>query len=164
MKLYQKYVVHLPGEERTVEVARAEDAYLVRAARAPEKPSDPDAAGVADGAAAADVAAVADAAGVADAVVTFESLGTGRTLLRIDGRPVECRLTRTPDGLLRIEWRGRQVLARVADDFAERARRAAHQAGPVPLRSPMPGTVVKVLARISHHAWREVVRGAFWGS
>ena len=131
MQLFEKYTAHLPNGDREVEVAREADGFMVRLP-APRVPPN--------GAPAGDVAAVDEM------LLTWEETEGGRILVRLGGRPMECRVTRLPDGAFRIEWRGRQVLARVADDLAERARLAhAAHAGPMPLRSPMPGMVVKVL-------------------
>jgi biotin carboxyl carrier protein len=117
MHLFEKYTSHLPGRTQEVEVARETDGFTVRL---------PAPAGT--------------------VLLTWEETECGRVLVRMGGRPIECRVTRLPDGTFRIEWRGRQVLAHVADDLAERARLAhAAHAGPMPLRSPMPGMVVKVL-------------------
>jgi biotin carboxyl carrier protein len=122
VNLFQKYTAHFPDGERQIEVAHDGETFLVRPSG-----SDRDAGG-------------------AEKAVTWDEQGGGRVLLRIDGRPVECRLTPIPGGALRIEWRGRQVTVRVADDLTERARLAhAQHGGPIPLRSPMPGMVVKVL-------------------
>jgi biotin carboxyl carrier protein len=119
MRIFEKYTAHLPGGDRVIEVATETAGFAVR---------------------------TAEATASEESLLTWEEIEGGRVLLRVDGRTVECRLTRLPDGTYRIEWRGRQVLARVADDLAERARLAhAAHTGPLPLRSPMPGTVVKVL-------------------
>ncbi len=144
MQLFEKYTAHLPNYDREVEVAREADGFRVRLpapAGANETPAGTGAkAGDARGVPAGDVAAVDEM------LLTWEETECGRVLVRLGGRPMECRVTRLPDGAFRIEWRGRQVLARVADDLAERARLAhAAHAGPMPLRSPMPGMVVKVL-------------------
>jgi biotin carboxyl carrier protein len=122
MKLFQKYTAHFPDGALACEVAVDGERFLVRPAGGDE-----------------------DAARE-ETAVSWDDQECGRVLLRMDGRPVECRLTPLPGGLLRIEWRGRQVTVQVADDLAERARRAhAHHGGPTPLRSPMPGTVLRVL-------------------
>jgi biotin carboxyl carrier protein len=144
MQLFEKYTAHLPGCIREVEVAREADGFSVRLP-APTGTSETPAgtgAQAEDGSGAPAGGAVA----VDEMLLTWEETECGRILVRLGGRPMECRVTRLPDGAFRIEWRGRQVLARVADDLAERARlaRAGH-AGPMPLRSPMPGMVVKVL-------------------
>ena len=126
MKNFQKYTAHLPHCDREVEVAIEGDGCFVRAPAAPESAVESEQSD--------------------ETRVTWDELECGRLLLQMDGRPIECRLTRQHDGTLRIEWRGRQIQVRVADDLAERARLAhAAHAGPVPLRSPMPGMVVKVL-------------------
>ena len=151
MPLFERYTAHLAGCDREVEVAREADGFRVRLpapadlSESRTGPSEPPAvvgaqAGVASGAPAG------TAAVVNEMLLTWEETECGRTLVRLGGRPIECRVTRLPDGAFRIEWRGRQVLARVADDLAERARLAhAAHSGPMPLRSPMPGMVVKVL-------------------
>ena len=149
MQLFEKYTAHLPGCDREVEVAREAGGFRVRLpapAGASETPAHTGAkAGDATRSPAGD-AAMGDAAAVDERLLTWEEIEGGRLLVRLGGRPMECRVTRLPDGAFRIEWRGRQVLARVADDLAERARLAhAAHAGPMPLRSPMPGMVVKVL-------------------
>jgi acetyl/propionyl-CoA carboxylase alpha subunit len=135
MQLFERYTAHLPGCTHEVEVAREADGFAVRLpARTGAKGEDASGARTNNGGA------------VDEVLLTWEETECGRVLVRMGGRPIECRVTRLPDGTFRIEWRGRQVLARVADDLAERARLAhdAH-AGPMPLRSPMPGMVVKVL-------------------
>jgi biotin carboxyl carrier protein len=144
MRLFEKYTVHLPGCDREVGVAREADGFRV-GLPASGDPSVPLArpgamAGDSGGAPSGDMAAFDET------LLTWEETACDRTLVRLGGRPIECRVTRLPDGAVRIEWRGRQVLARVADDLAERARLAhAAHAGPMPLRSPMPGMVLKVL-------------------
>jgi acetyl/propionyl-CoA carboxylase alpha subunit len=136
MSLFEKYTVHLPGSDREAEVARATDGFQVRLP-APVGPGKSPAGSGAE---------PPDEAAAGEAFLTWEEIGGGRVLVRLGGSPVECRVTRLPDGAFRIEWHGRQVLARVADDLAERARLAhAAHGGPMPVRSPMPGTVVKVL-------------------
>jgi biotin carboxyl carrier protein len=121
MPLFEKYTARLPNCDREVEVAREAEGFVVR---------------------------LPAQAGSDEALLTWEEIEGGRLLVRLGGRPIECRVTRLPDGAMRIEWRGRQILARVTDDLAERARLAhAAHAGPMPLRSPMPGMVVKVLVQ-----------------
>ena len=137
MQLFERYTAHLPGCTHEVEVAREADGFAVRLpARTGAKGEDASGARTNNGGA------------VDEVLLTWEETECGRVLVRMGGRPIECRVTRLPDGTFRIEWRGRQVLARVADDLAERARLAhAAHAGPMPLRSPMPGMVVKVLVK-----------------
>jgi pyruvate carboxylase subunit B len=119
MRLFEKYTAHLPNCDREVEVAREAEGFMVRT----PAPADTN-----------------------ETLLTWEEAACGRVLVRMGGCPLECRISRLSDGTWRIEWRGRQVLVRVADDLAERARLAhAAHAGPMPLRSPMPGMVVKVL-------------------
>lgn len=154
MQMFERYTAHLPGSDREVEVARAADGFRVRLP-APTGtsdtpggpgavPGDTDGATVRDGT--ADHADVVKDGAAEEMLLTWEETEGGRVLVRLGGRPMECRVTRLPDGAFRIEWRGRQVLARVADDLAERARLAhAAHGGPMPVRSPMPGTVIRVL-------------------
>lgn len=140
MRLFQKYTARLPRCDQEVEVAPEIGGYLVRL---PAPPATVHSA--AAGAAAADAVASARAD---EKLLTWEETECGRVLVRIGGQPVECRITRLADGAYRIEWLGRQVLVRVTDDLAERARLAhASHGGPLPLRSPMPGTVVKILVQ-----------------
>lgn len=128
MALFQKYTAHFPDHDHEVEVAHDGESFIVRDL------------GI--------VGASTETASPASSLVSWDELECGRVLLRIDGRPIECRITRLPDGTMRIEWRGRHLPIRVADDLSERARLAhAHHGGPLPLRSPMPGTVVKVLVQ-----------------
>lgn len=151
MGAFETYTAHLPNGDREVEVAREADGFMVRTpapAGTSEARTDMSETPVVAGAEAGDAsgAPAAAAANVDEMLLTWEEIECGRTLVRLGERPMECRVTRLPDGALRIEWRGKQVLARVADDLAERARLAhAAHAGPMPLRSPMPGMVVKVL-------------------
>lgn len=113
--LYHQFIARLPEGEFEVEVAFDGDAYRARSR---------------DG----------------EARMIWEELEGGRISLQIDGRPVEVRLARLPDGSLRLEQDGRQVVIRVEDSLSQRARLAhEHHGGPLVLRSPMPGTVVKVL-------------------
>jgi biotin carboxyl carrier protein len=144
MQIFERYTAHLPNSDREVEVARETDGFKVRLRTQRDAGEPPEGAGVPAGDAGGTPASRSDADD--EMPLTWEETECGRTLLRLGGRPMECRVTRLPDGAFQIEWRGRQVLARVADDLAERARLAhAAHAGPMPLRSPMPGLVVKVL-------------------
>ncbi len=170
MRLWHKYTAHLPGADREVGVAREAEGFMVCLPPPDEAGSGAISAGEAhlDGPVGTAARAVARAAGVGaggatdligtaqEVPMTWEEAECGRILVRLGGRPLECRITRLPDGCLRIEWRGRQVIARVADDLAERARLAhAAHAGPLPLRSPMPGMVVKVLVEEGELVTRE---------
>lgn len=148
MTLFQKYTAHFPDQDRELEVAHDGEEFLVRVPRGSVPGGEP-ASAVATGTSGASPAAM-DAGAAANTEgltrISWDEQECGRILLRVDGRPVECRISRLPDGTMKIEWRGRQVPVRVADDLSERARLAhAHHGGPVPLRSPMPGTVVKLL-------------------
>jgi biotin carboxyl carrier protein len=137
MRLFEKYTVHLPGCDREVEVAGEAEGFMVRV---------PPPAGAEAAAASATETPASSAGTVDETLLTWEEAECGRVLVSLGGRPIECRVTRLPDGAFRIEWRGKQVVARVADDLAERARLAhAAHTGPMPLRCPMPGLVVKVL-------------------
>jgi pyruvate carboxylase subunit B len=113
--LYEKFVAKLAQRDHEIEVAHDGARYRTRA-RAGES------------------------------LISWDEIAPGRVLLQVDGRPVEIRLTRLPDGAFRIEKDGRQVLVRVEDDLAQRARLAhAHHGGPIPVCSPMPGMVVRLL-------------------
>ncbi len=83
------------------------------------------------------------ASGETDA--TWQPLEGGRVLFTLRGRPLVLRVQRAGEGAWRIESRGRIFTVQVEDDLARRARVAHAHAGPVPLRSPMPGMVLKVL-------------------
>jgi acetyl/propionyl-CoA carboxylase alpha subunit len=144
MQLFEKYTAHLPGHDREVEVARGAEGFRVRLPEPAGRSETPAIREAGPGDTGGPTAG--DPAAVDETLLTWEEIAGGRILVRLGGRPVECRITRLPDGAFRIEWRGRQVLVSVADDLAERARLAhAAHGGPVPLRSPMPGTVVRVL-------------------
>jgi len=81
-----------------------------------------------------------------DLHIRWTDLENGRVQVMLGDQPLNLRVSRTDDGTCRIEWDGRRALVRVEDDLAHRARLAhAHHSGPYPLRSPMPGTVVKLL-------------------
>ncbi len=126
-RLFQRFVARLPDGEREIEVAEDGERYLIRhgtgASSEQEEREKP-----------------------RDSAAEWEDLGDSRVLFTLDGVRHEVRMTKMPDGACRIEWRGRTVLVRVEDDLAERARLArAQHAGPLALRSPMPGTVVKIL-------------------
>ncbi len=156
MRLFETYTAHLPNCDRVIEVAREAEGFVVRIP-APAVPPPGDVPPPGNGASEATVPTGArtqegnppptgNADDAGEMLLTWEETECGRILVRLGGRPIECRVTRLPDGALRIEWRGRSILARVADDLAERARLAhAAHTGPLPLRSPMPGMVVKVL-------------------
>jgi biotin carboxyl carrier protein len=112
---FQKLIARLPEGEREIEIARQGELYLARL-------------------------------GKEESAISWHSLEPGRVLLIADGKPLEARIARATNGTLRVEWRGRQFLVGVEDDLARRARLAhARHPGPVALRSPMPGTVIKVL-------------------
>jgi biotin carboxyl carrier protein len=144
MQIFERYTAHLPNSDREVEVAREADGFQVRLCTQRDTSQPPKGTGVPAGDAGGTLAGRSDV--VDEMTVTWEETECGRILVRLGGRPMECRITRLADGAFQIEWRGRQVLARVADDLAERARLAhAAHAGPMPLRSPMPGLVVKIL-------------------
>lgn len=144
MRVFEKYTAHLPNCDREVEVAREAEGFRVRLQAPGDRNGHPD--GQVTKAANERDTPAGDQDSDDGMLLTWEETECGRILLRLGGRPIECRVTRLPDGAWRIEWRGRQVVARVADDLAERARLAhAAHAGPMPLRSPMPGMVVKVL-------------------
>jgi len=84
--------------------------------------------------------------GESEASLTWEGIDSGRTLLQVDGRPLEVRIQTAPDGTVKIEWRGHWFSVQMEDDLAARARAAKGQSsGPTALRSPMPGMVVSVL-------------------
>jgi len=113
--LFQKYTVRMGETTSEIEVARAGESYLARL----------------DG---------------RTVSLRWDESEPGRLNLEVDGRPLELRLTRQSDGTLRFEKQARQFAVRVEDDLSARARRAHPRQGePVPLRSPMPGMVVKVL-------------------
>jgi biotin carboxyl carrier protein len=130
--LYQKFVAKVGQRDHEIEVAHDAAGYRARAAgSAPARETE---------------AAEGGAGASRETLICWDEVAPGRVLLQVDGRPVEIRLTHLPDGALRIEKDGRQVLVRVEDDLAQRARLAhAHHGGPVPVRSPMPGMVVKIL-------------------
>jgi acetyl/propionyl-CoA carboxylase alpha subunit len=113
--LFQKYTVRMPRGDHPMEVAHHNELFYIRT-------------------------------GAGVVALSWAETDGGYSLVRIDGRPHEARIGRSADGGYQVEWRGYWGQIRVEDDLAFRARLAhAQHGGLVPLRSPMPGMVIKVL-------------------
>jgi biotin carboxyl carrier protein len=82
--------------------------------------------------------------------VTWTALPGGRVLLRLAGRPLIARISRTAPEEYLLDARSRQLSLRVEDEISartSRAHRTARGGAEEVLRitAPMPGTIVQVL-------------------
>jgi biotin carboxyl carrier protein len=121
---FRKFITRLDGVERPFEVAGNGDHFRVLpASKDPGESKGPDRS------------------------IHWISLGHGRHLFTVDGRPYPARIQRVGPGEYAIEMNGRQRVVRASDEVSSRAGRASESraTGPVEILAPMPGTIIQVM-------------------
>jgi len=123
---YQKFITRTEQAEHSWEIASVEGALRIRPVREKNATAD------------------------SESQAEWTSLGGGRYLIRVDGRPIVARVVRTSADEYWVESQGRQLAVRSEDEISARAARQqraaqAGRTGPIAVPAPMPGTVVQLL-------------------